>query len=265
MSAKKIFYAAPLCSPARGSSLTGQFSFRFGIPDTHTSGLRVGEIAIAEILKSKGYAMGFFRKRHIDWVQPDEVTSRGDCSPPSHHGFDEVFAKTSAVPTWNPTVTPDGWASNTNKVGEPWKGSFAYMDNGKEATENLESDDSCVVIEQNKGNPFFAAVWFHTPHEPGVAGEQCKNGTPNVDKLTSIITARSQRWMSKLVDCETSYANSLSRMTKLLEAMEAVCQLSRDIAIEDFHISSERLSARYSPGVSPVSRLKTALRLSLWL
>ncbi len=148
MSAKKIFYAAPLCSPARGSSLTGQFSFRFGIPDTHTSGLRVGEIAIDEILKSKGYAMGFFRKRRIDWVQPDEVTSRGDCSPPSHHGFDEAFAKTSAVPTWNPTVTPDGWASNTNKVGEPWKGSFAYMDNGKEATENLESDDSCVVMDR---------------------------------------------------------------------------------------------------------------------
>ncbi|WP_231603607.1 sulfatase-like hydrolase/transferase [Neorhodopirellula pilleata] len=177
----RFYAAAPLCSPTRGSCLTGRFPFRYGILAAHTSGLRVGETTIAEMLKSKGYSNGFFGKWHIGWVKPDELGTRGHYSPPSHHGFDEVFATTSAVPTWDPTVTPKGWDSKSNKVGEPWKGGFPYMHNGKEATENLEGDDSRVImdrvipfIERNKEQPFFVTVWFHTPHEPVVAGEQYK-------------------------------------------------------------------------------------------
>ena len=55
------------------------------------------------------------------------------------------------------------------------------MYNGKEATENLSGDDSRVImdrviefIEANKGQRFLATVWFHTPHEPVVAGAEYK-------------------------------------------------------------------------------------------
>ena len=176
------FYAvAPLCSPTRGSCLTGRFPFRYGILAAHTAGMRVGEFTVAEMLKGKKYATGFFGKWHIGWVKPDEVNSRGHFSPPSQHGFQEVFATTSAVPTWDPTVTPEGWKSKSNVAGQPWKGGFPYMHNGKEATENLDGDDSRVImdrvvpfVEANKDKPFFAAVWFHTPHEPVVAGEKYK-------------------------------------------------------------------------------------------
>lgn len=175
----RFYAAAPLCSPTRGSCLTGRYPFRYGILAAHTSGLRVGEYTIAEMLKSKGYATGFFGKWHIGWVKPDEVSARGHYSPPSHHGFEEVFATTSAVPTWDPTVTPIGWKSNTNKEGQPWKGGFPYMHNGEEATENLSGDDSRVImdrvipfVEKNCNERFLATVWFHTPHEPVVAGEE---------------------------------------------------------------------------------------------
>lgn len=177
----RFYAAAPLCSPTRGSCLTGRLPFRYGIFAAHTSGLRVGEITIAEILKEQGYATGFFGKWHIGWVKPDEVSTRGHYSPPSHHGFDEVFATTSAVPTWDPCVTPKGWNSWGGKEGGPWKGGFPYMHNGKEATENLKGDDSRVImdrvipfIETNRDGHFFATVWFHTPHEPVVAGERYK-------------------------------------------------------------------------------------------
>ncbi len=177
----RFYAAAPLCSPTRASCLTGRFPFRSGILAAHTSGLRVAEITIAEILKKNEYATGFFGKWHIGWVKPDEQGTRGHYSPPSHHGFDEVFATTSAVPTWNPTVTPEGWESNTNQPGQPWKGGFPYMHNGKEATENLDGDDSRVImdrvipfVESNQTGRFFATVWFHTPHEPVVAGDKYK-------------------------------------------------------------------------------------------
>ncbi len=181
---ERFYAAAPLCSPTRGSCLTGRYPFRFGILAAHTGGMRVGETTVAEMLKKQGYATGFFGKWHIGWVKDEEGT-RGFYSPPSHHGFDEWFGTTSAVPTWDPGVTPSGWRGWTHngadQGGQPWKGGFPYVHNGELATENLSGDDSRVImdrvipfIEQNKDGSFFATVWFHTPHEPVVAGEKYK-------------------------------------------------------------------------------------------
>lgn len=176
------FYASSsLCSPTRGSCLTGRYPFRYGILAAHTAGLRVGEITVAEMLKKQDYQTGFFGKWHIGWVKPDEVGSRGFYSPPSHHGFDEWFATTSAVPTWDPTMTPEGWNNWGNEEGKPWKGGNPYVHNGIATTENMQGDDSRIImdrvipfIEKNKDGRFLATVWFHTPHEPVVAGEKYK-------------------------------------------------------------------------------------------
>lgn len=181
----RFYAAAPLCSPTRGSCLTGRYPFRFGILAAHTGGMRVGEITIAEILKKRGYATGMFGKWHIGWVKPDDVGTRGFYSPPSHHGFDESFATTSAVPTWNPTITPESWDSWGGEPGGPWKGGFPYVQNGEQVSENLSGDDSRIImdrvipfIEANQAEPFFATVWFHAPHEPVVAGEEFKKLYP---------------------------------------------------------------------------------------
>jgi len=176
------FYAvSPLCSPTRGSCLTGRYPFRYGILAAHTGGMRVGETTVADALKKRGYATGFFGKWHIGWVKPEEISSRGYYSPPSHHGFDEYFATTGAVPTWDPGITPKGWNKWGSSEGGPWKGGFPYMQNGQEVKENIKGDDSRVImdrvipfIEKNKAKPFLATVWFHTPHEPVVAGPKYK-------------------------------------------------------------------------------------------
>ena len=182
----RFYAAAPLCSPTRGSCLTGRYPFRYGILAAHTGGMRVGEVTTAEMLKSKGYRTGFFGKWHMGWVKPDEVGPRGYYSPPSHHGYEEYFATTSAVPTWNPTVTPPGWTKWGAEAGEPWKGGRPYVQNGIEVAENMDGDDSRVImdrvlpfIESSGKTPFFATVWFHTPHEPVVAGEKYKQLYPN--------------------------------------------------------------------------------------
>ena len=172
------FYAAsPLCSPTRGSCLTGRYPFRFGILAAHTGGMRVGEITVAEMLASKGYQTGFFGKWHLGWVKEEDQGSRGFFSPPSQHGFQTWFATTSAIPTWNPTVTPEGWTSWGQKPGEPWKGGAPYAQDGQPVTDNMSGDDSRIImdralpfIEKNKDQNFFATIWFHAPHEPVVAG-----------------------------------------------------------------------------------------------
>ncbi len=172
------FYAAsPLCSPTRGSCLTGRNPFRFGILAAHTAGMRSGEITVAEIAQSKDYKTAFFGKWHIGWVEPDQLSSRGHYSPPSHHGFDTWFATSSAVPTWDPTITPADWESWGNKPGESWKGGAPYLQDGTPVTDNMSGDDSRIImdrvipfIEENKEDPFLATVWFHAPHEPVLAG-----------------------------------------------------------------------------------------------
>ena len=183
-----FYAAAPLCSPTRASVLTGRDPFRQGIFAAHTEGMRPAEKTIPELLKKEGYATGFFGKWHLGWVEPDKVESRGKYSPPWHHGYDETFATKSAVPTWNPTKTPKGWTSWGAQEDGSWGGSI-YVQNGKPVTDNLDGDDSRIImdraipfIEQSIKNkkPFFATIWFHAPHEPVVAGPDYLAKYPNL-------------------------------------------------------------------------------------
>ena len=186
------FYASsPLCSPTRGACLTGRHPFRFGVLAAHTGGLRVGEFTIAEMLQSKGYRTGFFGKWHLGWVRMEDEGSRGFFSPPSQHGFDHWFATTSAVPTWNPGITPKGWNKWGQREGGPWKGGHPYVLNGSQAPDDLSGDDSRIImdralefISKDTSEPFFATIWFHAPHEPVVAGEKYLKMYPEEDALT---------------------------------------------------------------------------------
>lgn len=175
-----FYAAAPLCSPTRASVLTGRSPFRQGIFAAHTGGMRAAEKTIPELLQKEGYKTGFFGKWHLGWVEPDKVESRGIYSPPWHHGYEETFATKSAVPTYNPTKTPEGWTSFGAKKDGSWGGSI-YVHNGKPVTDNLEGDDSRIIMDRAlpfmeesiaKNKPFLATIWFHTPHEPVVAGPE---------------------------------------------------------------------------------------------
>lgn len=187
----RFYTASPLCSPTRGSCLTGRYPWRFGVLAAHTSGMRMAEMTVAEVAHLKKYQTGFFGKWHLGWVKPEERLPRGFYSPPWQHGFDESFATTGAVPTWNPSITPageisdeDGDAGAPAQEGAPWKGGKPYVHNSVEVGDNMAGDDSRVIMDRvipfirmaaEQKQPFLACVWFHTPHEPVVAGpEYCK-------------------------------------------------------------------------------------------
>ena len=175
-----FYAAAPLCSPTRASVLTGRSPYRQGIFAAHTGGMRPAEKTIPEILQKEGYATGFFGKWHLGWIEPNKVESRGVYSPPWFHGYEETFATKSAVPTWDPTKTPSFWKGFGAEDDGSWGGSI-YLENGVPVTENLEGDDSRIIMDRAipfmeksiaNGEPFFTTIWFHTPHEPVVAGPE---------------------------------------------------------------------------------------------
>lgn len=209
-----FYAAAPLCSPTRASVLTGRAPFRQGIFAAHTGGMRIAEKTIAEVLKSEGYATGFFGKWHLGWVEPDKIETRGFYSPPWHHGYEEVFATKSAVPTWNPTKTPPGWTSFGAEDDGSWGGSI-YVHNGVPVTENLEGDDSRIIMDRaipfieaslDEGKPFLATVWFHTPHEPILAGPEYLAKYPGLPEE-----------QQHLYGCITAMDDQIGRLKAFLE------------------------------------------------
>ena len=72
----RFYAAAPVCSPTRGSVLTGRHPNRFGC---FSWGYRIKpqETTIAEALAQAGYVSGHFGKWHLGSVQQGAMTSPG--------------------------------------------------------------------------------------------------------------------------------------------------------------------------------------------
>ncbi len=173
----RFYSGAPVCSPTRGSCLTGRHPYRYGIFGANAGHMQKEEITLAEALKMQGYTTGHFGKWHLGTLTTKEKDSnRGGpkgakhYSPPWENGFDVCFSTEAKVPTWNPMKSP-----NSDK---PY-GTYYWRQDGTKVTENLEGDDSRVIMDRvvpfirnigDKGKPFFTVIWFHTPHLPVLAG-----------------------------------------------------------------------------------------------
>jgi arylsulfatase A-like enzyme len=162
------FYAgAPVCSPTRGSCLTGRHPYRYGVFFANVGHMPKEEITLAEVLKGQGYTTGHFGKWHLGTLSTTVKDGRRGgrpnphYAPPWENGFDVCFSTEQAVPTWDPM-------KDQPIPTRYWTGE------GQAATENLDGDDSRVIMDRvipfvrdavKKGQPFLAVVWFHSPHE----------------------------------------------------------------------------------------------------
>ena len=143
------FYAAPVCSPTRGSVMTGRHPNRYGCFSWGHS-LRPQEQTIAEALKAAGYATGHFGKWHLGSVQ------KGSPVNPGASGFD-VWLSAPNFYDNDPVMSREG-------VAVPIKGesSMVAVDAALE-----------FIRERAKGpQPFLAVVWFGSPHSPHQAADE---------------------------------------------------------------------------------------------
>jgi arylsulfatase A-like enzyme len=175
----RFYSGAPVCSPTRGSCLTGRHPYRYGIFGANVGHIPKEEITLAEALKTQGYTTGHFGKWHLGTLTTMEKDSnRGGprgakhFSPPWENGFDVCFSTEAKVPTWNPMKSPES--------GKPY-GTYYWREDGTKETENLEGDDSRIIMDRvvpfirnavNKSKPFFSIIWFHTPHLPVLTGPE---------------------------------------------------------------------------------------------
>lgn len=210
------FYAqAPVCSPTRGSCITGRHPYRYGIFFANTGHLLKKEVNLAEILKAQGYRTGHFGKWHLGTLTKTvKESNRGGpkgvkhYAPPWERGFEECFSTEAKVPTWNPMIHPEN--------GKPY-GTHYWTGPEQRATENLQGDDSRIIMDRaipfiqksaKEKNPFFTIIWFHTPHLPVVAG-------PEYLKLYPKAKGKAQHYFG----CITAMDEQIGRLRKELRTL----------------------------------------------
>ena len=140
----RFYSASPVCSPTRGSVLTGRHPNRYGTFTPNWS-IRPEEISIAHILGKAGYACGHFGKWHVGPVKAGSPTN------PGAMGFEEWLSHDNFF-EMNPYLSRNG--------GPP---------------EQFQGESSEIVIDETirfiakakeSQRPFFTVVWFGSPHEP---------------------------------------------------------------------------------------------------
>ena len=167
----------PVCSPTRGTYLTGRHYFRYGIYTANVGHLPKQEITIAEILKQQGYNTGHFGKWHLGTLS-ETVSAKGpkrkpkeNYSPPSLHGYDTSFVTESAVATWDPAKGERAYNNPFYLNGVPVNPKDPSLQGGAaKVVMNKALAHIKESVKQDK--PFFTVIWFHAPHKPVIAGPE---------------------------------------------------------------------------------------------
>ena len=199
----RFYSGGPVCSPTRGTLLTGRNHNRYCMWRANTAGsackavdasdfncparypLPTSEITVAEILKEFGYRTAAFGKWHIGDLKPlPGSNTQWPSSNPGQNGFD-VWKVTERS---TPTVNPNCACFNTSlcilghraKKGPPHCTNY-HAGNGSGLVthdEPIIGDDSHFIADEfasflsetdTTETPFFAYIALHTVHKPFVA------------------------------------------------------------------------------------------------
>jgi len=152
----RFYAAAPVCSPTRGSVLTGRHPNRFGCFSWGFP-LRPQETTIAEALQEAGYLTGHFGKWHLGSVRPDSPVC------PGNSGFTTWLSSPNFYEN-NPLMSFNGKVIQT-----------------KGESSQVPVDYAVDFIKQAKqqNKPFLAVIWFGSPHQPHIATQEMKALYPN--------------------------------------------------------------------------------------
>ena len=145
----RFYAAAPVCSPTRASVMTGRHPnrmgvFKWGYP------MRPQETTLAEALKTAGYTTAHFGKWHLGSVRNSSPAH------PGRNGFDEWLSAPNFYDN-DPILSHRGKA--VQMQGES----------------SIIAADAAIDWMQGKAKadqPFFAVVWFGSPHSPHGAVEE---------------------------------------------------------------------------------------------
>ncbi|MCA9064196.1 MAG: sulfatase-like hydrolase/transferase, partial [Planctomycetaceae bacterium] len=146
----RFYSASAVCSPTRGSCLTGRHPSRYGIPNANAGHLKQEEVCLAEVLREHGYATGHFGKWHLGTMTPD-FSGKGagrrpkaNFATPGMNGFEDWFSTEFAVATWDP-YDPEHSHVGGKLQNDP---RVLYWDPNGNVTTPLAGDDSRIIMDR---------------------------------------------------------------------------------------------------------------------
>lgn len=171
----RFYAAAPVCSPTRGSCLTGRHPFRYGVT-LYGKPLKLQEKTIAHALLASGYKTGHFGKWHLNGVSgAGKPIAANDPLNPGAFGFQTWFSVSNFFDT-NTRFSRNGETLDT--TGD---GSDVIV------AEALKWMDSLQINQP--ASPFFAVIWFgnpHGPHKPLESDLQSADGDRELGEIAGV-------------------------------------------------------------------------------
>ncbi len=208
----RFYAAAPVCSPTRGSVMTGRHPNRYGTFSANWS-IRPEEVGIAQILSRAGYACGHFGKWHLGPVKADSPTN------PGSFGFEEWLSHDNFF-EMDPFLSHNG--------GPPEKHP------GESSQIVVDAATRFIDRARESGRPFFVVIWFGSPHEP-YSGQE-------VDlEAYADLPASLQESSARITSMETGLPTSV-RLDKVLQARYAeITAMDRAIGSLREHLDGQGL------------------------
>ncbi len=157
-----FYVAAAFCSPSRAALLTGKYPQRVGIyrglnPQTDI-GLPPGEVTLAEMLRSEGYATACFGKWHLGHLERHL---------PPNHGFDEYFGiPYSNDMTPDSTINPNPYARRHPPLPLVDGVMTVETEPDQRYLTRRYTERAVDFIERSGDQPFFLYLPYAAPHVP---------------------------------------------------------------------------------------------------
>ena len=165
----------PVCSPYRGMLMTGKYPHSNKVlSNCNSNGAKYGyELQVtdrcwSDVLKKKGYSLGYFGKWHLDsprepWVQSpnnsDTFAWNEWCPPERRHGFDLWHA----YGTYDNHFNPEYWTNDSTRDKRIKIDQWSPEHEADMAVKYIRNEGSSF---RDPTQPFALVVGMNPPHMP---------------------------------------------------------------------------------------------------
>ena len=226
---ERHYSGSPVCSPTRGTVLTGRNHNRYCIWGVNSYSLARGdfntvqrhplpqtETSVASVLKRFGYSTACFGKWHLgNFKRPINANNPAEVSHPGLHGFDQWWATEASAPTSYLNCGCFNDTANMNKHCK--KGCCNYHSNDTNGniislSAPIMTEDAVFIWEEaerfirqqvNLKKPFFLYLPFHSIHTPIVTTDEYTSRYPS-------------NYFSKPEENQINYLGSISALDDVI-------------------------------------------------